>query len=584
MRRTTRWRFGAVIAGVCALAIATPAFADVDTQYFVSDERASDPFIFDCNIPVAPFTRGKCMVTSQDLVQSPIGTFGSDDYNPYPMSETRGMYSTDGKNWQEMSSPAVTEAKIGRSGTKHLWAPAVAFHDKTGADQYFLYTPDLETPADTLTARIYVTYSSNPVAGYGDNAIPNAGGVKWREILGSPTSGTEHDNLYMSDPEVFSDQPLASKFTNHSNDYLLWADGDGSTCGALSLRKMTSPYEVQPFTQRSQAYLTINDLLTGNGVDGGIGGAAAPANGQPGDQGLGTCTKTKRGSGLIQRPYIEGGSLFRSDHWTFAAAGNQRPGPYVMVFAAKPSQTPGVCKAGGQPNTANEVIAYATASTVTGPYTYKGIIMCGSSTEWTNQATLMEVTSAAGEERLVMVYHDAPNVAASQGQQRKLHSECLFTYKGQFLLTQRSPEGAMDHLGASKWCLVNNDIRSLKSVSSGMWVTSKSTGLWATGVQIGNWEHFAMTSTGVSGQYNLLARNGNKYVTAATAGNVVKASSFTPGNSTRLNFVLVSGSIYRIRDNNGLYWKVQSDGSIKPGSANPSSTDTTYQFERADLT
>jgi hypothetical protein len=73
-------------------------------------------------------------------------------------------------------------------------------------------------------------------------------------------------------------------------------------------------------------------------------------------------------------------------------------------------------------------------------------------------------------------------------------------------------------------------------------------------------------------------------VTAATAGNIVKASSFTPGNSTRLNFVLVSGSTYRIRDNNGLYWKVQSDGSIKPGSANPSSSDTTYQFERADLT
>jgi hypothetical protein len=352
----------------------------------------------------------------------------------------------------------------------------------------------------------------------------------------------------------------------------------------LSLRKMTSPYEVEPFTQRSQAYLTINDLMTGNGVDGGVGGATPPANGQPGDQGLGTCEKKARGSGTIFRPYIEGGSLFRSDHWTFTAAGNQRPGPYVLMFAAKPSETPGVCKAGGQPNTANEVIAYATASTVTGPYTYKGIIMCGSSTEWTNQATLLEVKNAAGKNRLVLVYHDAPNVAASQGQQRKMHSECLFTYKGQFILTQRSAEGAMDQWGASKWCLVKDDIRAFKSVSNNMWVSNTSSGLKATGVQIGNWEQFAMSSTGTSGQYYINSRNGEKYVTAATAGNVIKATSFTPENSGKFTFVLVSGSIYRIRDINGLYWQVQSDGSLKPGSSNPSSTDKTYQFERADLT
>jgi hypothetical protein len=583
MRKNNRWRFGAVIAGVCALAVATPAFADVDTQYFATTGRASDPFIYDCNIPVSPFTRGKCMVTSQDLVQSPIGSFGSADYNPYPMSETRGFYSTDGRTWVQMSAPAVTEAKIGRSGFKHLWAPAVSFHDAS-TDYYYLYTPDLETSADTLTSRIYVTASTNPVAGFGDNPLPNAGGVKWREIIGPPTSGSEHDNLYMSDPEVFSDQPLSSKYTNHSNDYLLWADGDGSTCGSLSLRKMTSPYEVEPFTQRSQAYLTINDLMTGNGVDGGVGGAAPPANGQPGDQGLGTCEKKARGSGTIFRPYIEGGSLFRSDHWTFTAAGNQRPGPYVLMFAAKPSETPGVCKAGGQPNTANEVIAYATASTVTGPYTYKGIIMCGSSTEWTNQATLVEVKNAAGKNRLVLVYHDAPNVAASEGQQRKPHSECLFTYKGQFILTQRSAEGAMDVWGASRWCLVKDDIRAFKSVSNNMWVSNTASGLKASGVQIGNWEQFAMSSTGTSGQYYINSRNGEKYVTAATAGNVIKATSFTPENSAKFTFVLVSGSIYRIRDINGLYWQVQSDGSLKPGSSNPSSTDKTYQFERADLT
>ena len=38
------------------------------------------------------------------------------------MSRTLGYFSTDGLNWTT-STVALTEAAIGRSGTKHLWAP-----------------------------------------------------------------------------------------------------------------------------------------------------------------------------------------------------------------------------------------------------------------------------------------------------------------------------------------------------------------------------------------------------------------------------------------------------------------------------
>jgi hypothetical protein len=87
------------------------------------------------------------------------------------------------------------------------------------------------------------------------------------------------------------------------------------------------------------------------------------------------------------RPYLEGPSLYGLPFTTGLAG---VPGPYTLVFAAKPTSVPVECRQFGQPNTANEVLAYATSTSgPTGPYTYKGLLMCGSSSDWTNQATIV---------------------------------------------------------------------------------------------------------------------------------------------------------------------------------------------------
>ena len=111
------------------------------------------------------------------------------------------------------------------------------------------------------------------------------------------------------------------------------------------------------------------------------------------------------------------------------------PGPFLLVFAAKPTSTPSGCAANlGQPNSANEVIAYATATSVTGPYTYKGILMCGSSTEWTNQATLMPLRTLFGNDTAIaMYYHDGP----AGNHNRKVHAQCLPFGGGNFVATMR---------------------------------------------------------------------------------------------------------------------------------------------------
>jgi hypothetical protein len=105
------------------------------------------------------------------------------------------------------------------------------------------------------------------------------------------------------------------------------------------------------------------------------------------------------------------------------------PGPYTLIFAAKPTSTPTECTTAnsGTPNpTANEVIAYATASTAQGTYTYQGIIMCGSTSEWTNQASVIAMNG-----RWVMVYHDGPPKDSNGNPNRKLHAACLFPRWGQ---------------------------------------------------------------------------------------------------------------------------------------------------------
>ncbi|NLF06224.1 MAG: hypothetical protein GX593_14670 [Actinomycetales bacterium] len=570
-----RWRVPAVLAGLAMLAAAglaiAPAQADVTDQYYHQTQNAADPHVFRCAQPGDSSQLAWCMVTSQDLNQAPIDPSGPGS-NYYPMDKTLGQYSPDGVWWYNKTT-ALNESQIGRSGFKHQWAPAATWLRKSSSvNEYYMYSPNLTNKNNRLSQRLFVTYSGHPTADYAKNNIPGTSS-KWREIIpgtGDPRySNSNAVGWYMSDPDVLIDSTTPGSAT--ANRYLIWANGDYATCGGYSIRKMTNAYTLQNMTSESQGFITINGMMNGNAIDGGNYNNEF-------DQGLGTCTESN--GTFHQNPYIEGASIYRKD--TLPSYVQSLPGKYILMFGAKPSVTPGVCRAPGQPNTANSVLAYATSNSVTGPYDYQGIIMCGSSTEWTNQGTLITAKGSGGRERLGLIYHDGKAAPGQTPRNRQLHSECLYVHKGRFLLTARSNDGMSD-LGDWGWCLRTDEfVVALKSVSTGKYVTSKSgKPLEATSPRVGLWEQFGI---GITGSWDYLhARNPGQYVQVNrnATGKPVIARGAAKGDWEQLKLetgTTSDGSAVRIKDNQGYYWRVGSDGKITAATKNPSSSDKSYWF------
>jgi len=573
--------------GLSSLALSLPATADVDAD-FVQSANASDPSAFRCYNPASPYNWGWCLVTSRDIPGTPLrkGQLGE---NYYPMQDTQVFFSNDGLKWNAVNY-ALNETKLQKivngniatlSGTKHLWAPAVRTLITPGgraerpSQNYFMYTPDLLDPEDRFSSRIWVTYSNNPLAGYGNTPIWGLpSGNANQQIVGIPTAAdinTFKDRypLYMSDPAVFTNTSDADNtYWNHEfDDYLLWADGDYSSCGGVSIRKMTNQYTVQQFHNPNEAWLQIDGLNSGTDA-------------------LGTCTKKYPTTHQINigRPYIEGAELFHTGQLGLATTPNEgMPGPYLLVFAAKPELVPSRCAtSNGEPGTSNEVIAYATSSSVTGPYQYRGIIMCGSATEWTNQATIEQVKAPDNTYRLVLVYHDGPD-ASTQGDKRNraLHAECLYSVDSAFVKTMRSSDGVASVSGSPNWCISNSKITALTSVSNGLYVNVNGSGnLQAAGQDVGVWEQLSRVT---SGSYTYLkARNGNKYIGTSTTQ--LNANQTSQTTAARFTIETVSGTKVRIKDSNGRYIQTQSNGTLKANSTAPSSSDTTYQFWLQTLT
>jgi hypothetical protein len=307
----------------------------------------------------------------------------------------------------------------------------------------------------------------------------------------------------MSDPHAVLDQTGDAR-------YLFWADGDNDTCGGFKSAKLNGDWRT------IQAGTTQSVVINGAEV-------------------LGSCDP--RGSaGPIGRPYMEGASVYKR-----LASSSGLP-LWTMVFAAKPMDTPTECNdVNAIPDSAqsdNEVIAWASATSAQGPYTYQGIIMCGSTTEWTNQATITTVV-VNGLAKKIIIYHDSPESI----KQRKLHAECLYYGSGHIAGVYRqnpaNPSGFNECIASS---------------STGTWLYK---GLWGQDPQFPNKPPIMSPTNG----------NGD-----------IMAQRYAVGPWERYKFELVSGNTYviRTRATGNLLCAPNSSTPIKAGCT--SSSDVKAQF------
>jgi hypothetical protein len=541
LKRRRRLRLIGLAAGAGALLLAgtyfyTPvASADVGGS-FASVNNASDPFVFKC------FDRdtnlnGYCMYTSQDL-----GTSGPAG-NPYPMQNTLGFFSTDGRNWTPRGTNGVifTETQLGfvPSGAKHLWAPA-AVQQPNG--DTFLLVPDVANmtvpnPSDPWAQNVH-TSSRIAVAA----PAMGAGAFGPFQATWFLTDGNGNVPGYMSDPEPFSDS---------TGQYLMWANGDGDTCGGLSMSNLSPGLE-----------------LLSNVTD-------VQVTGWPS---WGTCTLTAPFTAnathprTVSRPYLEGPSLFKFSDSASDLAG--LPATYTLVVPAKPTSVPPECSHFAQPNQPNSVIAYATSTNVRGPYTYQGLLMCGSGTEWTNQATIAEIPMANGTKRMVLIYHDGP----SGTHNRKLHAECLWYGAGTFAMASRSATGfsdCMNGAGNGAWAFRSHSFKPEGVVSA---VQDNNKLLLASRAAVGPWEQFdVLNSSGapvsptagsqILWDANIRSRFNNQFVSAESAGTSYLIANRTAAAAWE-KFILVlggwTGTVAFTSEASGLEVTTAGDRTLRP--------------------
>jgi hypothetical protein len=387
-RRSTRLVAGAAVLVLAAGLNVSPAQADVPNGSFSpTTSNASDPYITQCYIGG---TLNLCLYTSQDM------SSGNYANNTYPMSVTNlytlasGLNPGVQSNWVSRGAVLSENAYSwvptapGGGAANHLWAPTMY---PGGDGNYYLYVPDVtDTSATGLStsSQIGVSVSANPNGPFSY--------LKRITYNGNNLTG------YMSDPAVMqtmgglTDIPEASR-------WLAWADGDFNTCGGISVARLDDA----DLTSLRTAPTPVSFI---------VGGANTLPNG------LNSCTKQGGFTGSVNHAYMEGPELYFmpiTGVGPFAAT-------YMLTFAIKPNNVnaPGC-------SSQNEALAYATSEDPRGPYTYRGIIMCGASTQWTNQGSLYAYSYVDANfnysVRFMLFYHDA--VGSAVPQNRKTHAECL---------------------------------------------------------------------------------------------------------------------------------------------------------------
>ena len=373
--------------------------------------NGSDPDVEPCTFGGQT---GYCLYTSQDVPgQKQIGN------NSYPMNVTRGYFLTDGINWTPEGNVNGVQGNIfsetqypWAAGNDHLWAPD-GYRAADG--NYYLLVPDVTSLSTQDTSSVIgVSRSTSP---FGPFSYANL------TLKGDPAV---HGG-YASDPDVAYD--------NSGRAYLAYANGDGANCGSLSLASIPadSPTGVSG-GQLSAKTITIDNI---------------------GALGM-TCKTSVSPIITLQQPYMEGPQLYYTPNWGLPGA----PGQWLLTFAAAASNgaVPSGCATNqGEPGTGNEVIAYATASsinTASPTFEYQGILMCGSQKEYTDQASIIPMTAQSGNKALVLVYHDGPGGGTPHN--RTLHGECLMYGGGKFAAAMRETFNSGTTSGAVN-CLENFD-------------------------------------------------------------------------------------------------------------------------------
>jgi hypothetical protein len=434
---------------------------------------------------------GYCLYTSQDTgITVPDPTLRA--VNPYSMRDTLGFFSPSGRpgTWQPRGV-LFTESQIPwvPSGANHEWAPG-AFQEPDG--RTFLFVPDVEDPEPTDTdgdgltlhnsSKIAVGFAFSPFGPFGYLTRISA-----TDQSGNPWNG------YMSDPEPFED--------SNGNRYMLWANGSFQTCGGLS-------------GGRTDTWNTVTQARD------------LTITGWPTD--WGTCVRTSQFGGQeVSSPYLEGPSIFRFSAEASDLSG--LPGTYTLVVPAKPrnGRVPAECVVAnrGEPGTDLSVLTWATSSNPLGPYTYRGILMCGSYTEWTNQATIAEMSTTGGNKRMALIYHDGPG--GTNPVSRQTHADCLFYGNGKFVVTKRFAEGFTDCMSDLSPYTNGLTPKASGSADTRRVVSARNNGgspVTATQFEVSEWERFAFVDLGNNVVAVKYAVNGGRYLSAATAGG-------TPGTS-----------------------------------------------------
>ena len=342
MKKRTAIRLGGVaVAGLIFTAVLPAPFAAADIGGGLPGitENGSDPMVTKCTFNGQA---GFCMVTSQDI------GMGATTAVPYPMNITKGYFSPDGLNWTDegrvvaphTNKSIFEEDKLFTNqpngfvppGTNHLWAPdLVAGPNGT----WRLYEPDIfdnSVAGSHTSSEIMMSTSNSPF-----------GPFTTQHLISFSEGGNA---AYASDPEVVTDNGLQDLF---------WVNGDLQSCGEF----MSAPMQSDGFT--------ISGRETG----------AVEIDGIPSF--YGSCHRSNTAwPYAADYPYMEGPSVFKTSDLAPDLTG--LPGPYIMLIPMKPNSNPPECQVFGQPGGNLSVIAYATAPSMRGPYTYQRILMCGSST------------------------------------------------------------------------------------------------------------------------------------------------------------------------------------------------------------